>query len=257
MSQGLGVLGGMGPLASAEFLKTIYESNVTIREQQMPRCILYSDPSIPDRTSAIHQSLPGPVISQMRYALNQLIKHDVSCIVITCITSHYFLPYLSNKLQERVISLIDITLSAIIKEQSSCLMFCTNGTRQASIFQNTSSWPEAAPSVLLPTDEDQHAIHELLYRVKQGDTGPEQVKQVERLLVKYQVESLVAGCTEMHVLTKQLSKQHRYRIVDPLLIVARALPEFLAGGVDTRQERQAQSSLMNVRAQCDKQLAKR
>lgn len=48
----LGVLGGMGPLASAEFLKTIYECSVAGGEQRSPSVIMYSDPTFPDRTEA-------------------------------------------------------------------------------------------------------------------------------------------------------------------------------------------------------------
>lgn len=49
----LGVLGGMGPLASAEFVNTVYRLNMTEPEQQAPALVLRSDPSIPDRTAAI------------------------------------------------------------------------------------------------------------------------------------------------------------------------------------------------------------
>lgn len=53
MSKTLGILGGMGPLASAEFLRTLYELNITYPEQNSLSCILLSDPTIPDRTQAI------------------------------------------------------------------------------------------------------------------------------------------------------------------------------------------------------------
>ena len=53
MTKLLGILGGMGPLASAEFLKTIYEYGTRDLEQRSPACILYSDPTFPDRTQTI------------------------------------------------------------------------------------------------------------------------------------------------------------------------------------------------------------
>src|SRR5215213_5223714 len=50
----LGVLGGMGGLASAEFVKTVYEvsGGVSHREQEAPVVLMYSDPGFPDRTEA-------------------------------------------------------------------------------------------------------------------------------------------------------------------------------------------------------------
>ncbi len=228
----------MGPLASAEFLKTIYECNLASREQEMPRCIMYSDPGIPDRTEAIQRNLPGRVVTQLQHALTQLAHHNVAHIVVTCITSHYFLPHIGPELRDRVVSLIDLALDALIVAQVPHLMFCTNGTRQTGIFQRGSGWPQAAPFVVLPTDEDQHTIHELLYRVKQGDASPEQLTIVEQLLRKYQVKSLLAGFTEMHLITRHLLAQRSYHITDPLLIVARTLPQLLAvsGGVPLARE---------------------
>jgi aspartate racemase len=48
----IGILGGMGPVASAEFLKTIYEDQLDPDEQGAPIVMMYSDPTFPDRTKA-------------------------------------------------------------------------------------------------------------------------------------------------------------------------------------------------------------
>ena len=53
MGKNLGILGGMGPLASAKFLSTVYRLNLVEPEQEAPNCILLSDPSFPNRTKAI------------------------------------------------------------------------------------------------------------------------------------------------------------------------------------------------------------
>ena len=49
----LGVVGGMGPLASAEFVKTIYEHSLGEREQASPTVLMHSDPTFPDRTQLL------------------------------------------------------------------------------------------------------------------------------------------------------------------------------------------------------------
>ncbi len=239
MRQGLGILGGMGPLASAEFITTIYEYSCASLEQEMPRCILYSDPTIPDRTEAIRHNQPDPVVNHLQHALTQLARHDVARIVMTCITAHYFLPYIPPELRAQMISLVDIILDSVVSAQVPYLMFCTNGTRQVEIFQHASRWSEAAPFIVLPADDDQHAIHQLLYRVKQGESGPERLADVEQLLAKYHVRGLIAGCTEMHLLTKQLAARGGYQIADPLLTIAQTLPHLLASGVCERAVRAA------------------
>ena len=47
----LGVLGGMGPAASAEFMRLLAEKAPAERDQEHPRVILYSDSMIPNRTA--------------------------------------------------------------------------------------------------------------------------------------------------------------------------------------------------------------
>lgn len=229
MAARLGILGGMGPLASAEFVRSLYEFNLAEREQEMPACILYSDPTIPDRTAAI---LSGSgeaeehVVARLEEALGCLVQCGAERIVMTCVTAHYFLPKLKEALRTRVVSLLDVTVDDVRRAAEPHLLFCTNGTRRVGVFEQASGWPDVERYVVLPDEDDQEAVHELLYRVKQGDAGEEQLREVTSLLTKYGVRGLIAGCTEMHLLTKQLDNE-RYRIADPLMTVARSAGELV------------------------------
>lgn len=239
----LGILGGMGPLASTEFVRTIYECNLTDREQEMPPCILYSDPSIPDRTEAILKGKEDEVVQRLEGALNCLALRDVSPIVIACITAHYFLPQIDPAIRSRVLSLIDVTADAVLQAREPHLMFCTNGTRRTRIFERSARWAEIEPYVVLPNDEDQEQIHELLYCIKQGEVGDESYARVERLLAKYQVKAFIAGCTEMHLLTKRMAArcdgEPGCRIADPLLTIARTVRQLLGMEQDEAPARRA------------------
>ena len=90
----LGVLGGMGPLASAEFLKSIYEVEIPGPEQNTPAVVLHSDPSMPDRTTAFLNGRSEIVLERFITALERLDREGVSKIVVCCITIHYLLPQL-------------------------------------------------------------------------------------------------------------------------------------------------------------------
>src|SRR4051812_24836014 len=103
----LGVLGGMGALASAEFLKTIYEENVGVAEQDAPVVMLYSDPTFPDRTDAFLRGAAHLVNAPLIAALNRLSQMGASKIVMCCMTIHYLLPGLPTELRGRILSLMD------------------------------------------------------------------------------------------------------------------------------------------------------
>src|SRR5947209_1078897 len=91
MNQSLGILGGMGPLASAELLQSIYQFNLKGAEQNSQVCVLYSDPSMPDRTQAILDGSDDVMLERLTEALEKLCGLSVCKIVITCVTSHHLL----------------------------------------------------------------------------------------------------------------------------------------------------------------------
>ena len=152
----LGILGGMGPLASAEFLKTIYESNIVgQREQKSPKVIVYSDPTLPDRTEALLRGDYNTLLEQLIGALYKLCELDVDKIVICCVTSHYLLPKLPYELRDRVISLVDIIFKKILERQQKYLLICSTGTCKLGIFQNHILWQFVQDYIILPDENDQ------------------------------------------------------------------------------------------------------
>ena len=231
MGKVLGILGGMGPLASAEFMKTIYEFNIAGSEQQMPTCLLYSDPTIPDRTAAILEGRDDLIVPHLTGALEQLCRLGVSRIVIACVTAHYFLPRLPAELRDKIVSLVDLTLEHVVRSKQPQLLLCTHGTRKVGIFQQHPKWRLAAPYILFPRDDDQGRIHTLIYQIKQGKRYERAIPELDALLERYGTRCFIAGCTELHLLTKHLLQGEYeckpYGITDPLLIVATELRRFI------------------------------
>lgn len=223
----LGILGGMGPLASAEFIKTIYEYNLGEREQEAPKVILYSDPSFPDRSEVLLKGNYSLLLEDFTNALYQLYDLQVSDIVICCITSHYLLPQLPSQLKERLISLVDIILNEVLERKEKHLLLCTNGTRKLNIFQNNSLWELASQQIVLLDEKDQNTIHEMIYQIKNHTYSPQSTLTfLERLMKKYKTDCLIAGCTEIHLLNKYALSQGNYNnhlFLDPLMIVIQKL----------------------------------
>lgn len=228
MKKTLGILGGMGPLASAEFLRTIYEFNPAKVEQEMPVCFLYSDPTIPDRTDAIRNKLDRALAEHFIEALEKLNLLGATKIVIPCVTIHHFLPKVPSPLRQKIISLVDLILQEVIDSEKPTLLLCTDGALQAGIFQCHYLWGLAKKHVILPYEE-QHIIHRFIYQIKREGMNEAAILFLDDLLKKYKVCSFIAGCTEIHLLTKYLIQQNNqsYYVVDPLLTIAKDLMQFL------------------------------
>jgi len=84
----------------------------------------------------------------------------------------------------------------------------------------------------MPEADDQSYIHKrLIYPMKVKRDIQEQIPLLESLLKKYDADSFIAGCTEIHMLTKYMSDHSvlrgRCRFIDPLTILAKKLAQKL------------------------------
>lgn len=220
----LGVLGGMGGLASAEFVKTLYEltGEVCRREQDGPAVLMYSDPAFPDRTEAFLRGETQPILTRLIDALQLLDRMGASHFVICCMTIHYLLPQLPGALRERIISLPDVIFSAVESRKKKHLVISSTGTMKLELLQRQPRWEHARNYFVFPSESEQHEMHELIYEVKLNRNLKEACQFVEKLMTRHNVDSFVAACTEIHLLAKQFAPS---ACIDPLSIIAQNLVE--------------------------------
>src|ERR1051326_1911620 len=201
----LGVVGGIGPLASTEFLRTVYEQTLGEQEQTAPGVIMYSDPSFPDRTEALLAGAHASLLEPLQDALQSLRTSGASKIVICCVTMHYLLPKLPLEFQQGIWSLVDQIFAGLLQSRKKHLLICSNGTRRLEVLQNHPQWKIARDYFVLPQPDDQDLIHDLIYRVKRNEDITQLVPILNSLLEKYQVRRFIAGCTEIHLLSKHFN----------------------------------------------------
>lgn len=228
----LGIVGGMGTLASAQFVRTIYEQNPSAVEQDAPHVVLHSDPAFPDRSQAILSDSDPGISERLTRHLQQLHDAGATRSVCCCVTLHHFLPKVPVSLRSNVISLVDLMVDAIARSGEPTLVICTKGTRRSRILQRHPRWSEIESLVRLPTEGEQEAVHELLYRVKAKPVDGSDLLLLDELRRRHDVGVLLGACTEVHLLHTALRSQPGrapYRIEDPLFRLAEGLEEFLNG----------------------------
>lgn len=232
-----GIMGGMGPLSSAEFVKTIYGLRPEDREQTAPRLVLWSDPRIPDRTECILEGRQGRLLEHLTENLRRLTDCGVGGVVICCVTIHHLLDLLPAALRSKVVSLVDLIFEESLRRGRRYLLLCTSGTRKVGLFERHPLWERARGHILLPSDEDQEKIHELIYRVKRGLHRPADVEFLRVLVAAYGADSFIAGCTEIHVLVREyglaLESARGCPCLDPLMVLAELISGSAAGAAAT------------------------
>lgn len=221
-----GIVGGMGPLASAEFLRTIYEFGLRGREQESPIVHLLSDPTFPDRTDAFLSGSYADVFDQFVKSVETLTRQGATKIVVCCMTIHYLLPALPSDLRRRIISLLDVIFENVIASGKRHLVVCTKGTRQLGLFESHPRWERAKDYFVFAGESDQEMIHyDLIYRIKQNPSLRTLTPMLEALMDEYEVDSFIAGCSEIHLLAKYFASSDNnakgYGCLDPLTILAK------------------------------------
>ena len=232
-----GVLGGMGPLASAEFMRTIYEQNIGPAEQVSPSVLLLSDPSIPDRTECLRNGEEQILIARLSSGISQLISAGATRIIICCLTIHCLLPFLETCLRDRVVSLVDLIFDAALRGGRKSLLLCTAGSVFAGVFERHDAWKDAQNLFVFPCDEDQKAVHGMIYDIKMNQLNASHLSLLDSMMQKYQVDSYTAGCTELHILTRERARIRGYEssgsCIDPLAIAA-SMMSHSAGSLHAR-----------------------
>ena len=229
MKSTLGVIGGLGPLASAEFVNTIYEHNIAEVEQDAPKVILLSDPSFPDRARAFRERADNLLIDSLAERAAVLLGLNVSKIVVCCMSLHYALPSLSPDVGRRIISLVDLTVDGVAESGRRQLLLCAPLTREAGILENHPGWDKIKGLVAMPDGPDQETVCRMIRHYKTANDSHPFTPHLTDMMSKYRADSFIAGCSELHILTRYLSREKNqdFSFVDPLFIVAKNLASLL------------------------------
>lgn len=101
----LGVLGGMGPLASAVFMKRLTALTAAEVDQQHIPTILWSDPRIPDRTDAMVNGGEDP-LPWLMHGASRLKQAGARAIVIPCNSAHLWYDELSEAVRLPILHIV-------------------------------------------------------------------------------------------------------------------------------------------------------
>lgn len=227
----LGILGGMGPLASLEFLRTIYECNLDGRaEQDYPNVILHSLSSVPDRTHSLLNDREQILEDCLARNLQVLNASGVAAIIICCFTSHCMLSRLPQEVTEKVVSLVDVTARELLARREKSLLLASLGSYRRRVFSSTDEAMQAREYIVEPDEADKLLVQDLIYRqLKPGKDVTPVYRSVRGLLDKYRLGSFIAGCSEFHLLSRYIRANDitDVAVVDPLIVIAERLEDVL------------------------------
>jgi len=225
----LGIIGGMGPMASAVFYDMISSKTDASCDQENLDLILLSHAGMPDRTRAI-LSKDEAQIEEVRSKLlaDAMFLQNAGCtaIAVTCNTAHYFVNMIEGELDIPFIHLIRETAEAVASEfgAKKVAVLATDGTIETRLYQDELS--KRGVIAFTPKAEVQALVmHEIYECIKSGKPADEEMwKKIEEYVKEEGCEAAVLACTELSVVRKELSLGSFY--FDPMDIMAERCLDF-------------------------------
>ena len=225
----LGIIGGMGPMASAVFYDMISSKTDASCDQENLNLILLSHAGMPDRTRAI-LSKDEAQIEEVRSKLlaDAIFLQNAGCtaIAVTCNTAHYFVNMIEDELDIPFIHLIRETAEAVASEfgAKKVAVLATDGTIETRLYQDELS--KRGVIAFTPKAEVQALVmHEIYECIKSGKPADEEMwKKIEEYVKEEGCEAAVLACTELSVVRKELSLGSFY--FDPMDIMAERCLDF-------------------------------
>lgn len=200
----VGVLGGMGPEATVDFMAKVIAATPASCDQEHIRMLVDHNPGIPDRHAAIAGTGAdiGPELAAMAQGLEAA---GADFLVMVCNTAHAYTDHIRAAVGIPFVSIVDVVMAAVAEHPAPAVgVMAAAGCLQAGLYQQGLTAMGREP--LLWTAAEQERFMALLWRIKAGERDPELRSGLQALAASLEfggAELLLAGCTEIPLVLQQ------------------------------------------------------
>ncbi len=230
MKKTIGIIGGMGPLATADLYEKIILHTEASCDQEHLHVLIDSNTSIADRTEALLYGGADPLPEMIKSA-RLLERSGAECLIMPCNTAHSYHAQIQAQVGVPLLNMIELTCQAMeAQDVTRAGLLATTGTVRTGIYQRTSA--AHGIELLLPDESGQKAVMEMIYGgVKAGlevyDTA--RVRVAVQSLLDDGAQRVILGCTELPLAVKMYGLE--FPAVDPTLELAKGAIRFAGGTV--------------------------
>lgn len=214
----IGVIGGLGPLATAKFLCRVIDLTDAHNDQENVDMVILNHSSVPDRTEYL---LDNNKENPLPYLINDAkILENIGCkfIAMPCNTAHAFLDDIKKNINIEIINMVEETIfECNNKNMKKVGLMATRGTINTHIFDKHSNL-----ELFKPNHNIQEKIDEFIFdRVKKNiSVSLNEFNDILNYFYENNCDGIILGCTELSVIKEDL-KIRNERIVDTIDVLAR------------------------------------
>ncbi len=199
----LGVIGGVGPAATALFFQRVVEFTNVATDQEHLDIDILNRPEIPNRTDyLLHKQGAPSFVPSMKEAAEQLEALGCTILATPCNTAHAELPAIASGLTKaRFVNMLEET-AAFVQSLgvSRCGVLATDGTIATCVYEHALA--KFNIECVVPTKEDQAYVMSLIYdQVKAGNIPSKEALSAQcNRMFDVSCDAVILGCTELSVI---------------------------------------------------------
>lgn len=197
----LGVLGGMGPLATQLFYKMIIEQTDANCDQEHLNMIILNHATMPDRTKEILEGRAEELLNLLFKDARMLEMGGAGVIAIPCNTSHVLLPRLQERIGVPIVNMVEETVAHIAETFQGpdvrVAVLATDGTINMGLYQK--ALEKAGITPMIPSSESQKLVMKIIYDgVKNGgEIDFADFLTVQNEIFAQDCNAAILACTEL------------------------------------------------------------
>ncbi|MBR8463077.1 aspartate/glutamate racemase family protein [Campylobacter sp. faydin G-24] len=220
----LGIIGGMGPLATADLYKKIIDLTPASCDQEHLHIVIDSYAQIEDRTKYIMGEGDDPLPKLVKSA-KRLKAAGCEAMLMSCNTAHFFAPAIEREAGVKILHIARAAVDAIKKyypNAKDVAVIATSGTKKARVYD--AILDEYGLNSIAFTQEQQQNLMDCIYKgVKAGKTD-EYVSLFNQTLSEIKADVYIAACTEIPIFLPFVGSE--YKFIDATLELAKVGVEF-------------------------------
>lgn len=220
----LGVVGGMGSLATAKFLESLARKRRAEKDQDHVPFVALSLPDISDRSQAISEGSDAP-LRQILERAHWLEQAGCGAIAIPCNTAHFWIGEIKQALSINLIDITEITAKTIRDMRNATnrdlrsILLGTNATMQHSLYPQTKENCFGEEFRHRRKELQREAI-QIIADVKSGNTvkARARLEQLIHQIRSFAPDVIILGCSELSAISGELADNDD--VIDPISILA-------------------------------------
>lgn len=202
----VGILGGMGPAATVEFMHRIVQKTPARDDSDHIHMLVDNNPQVPSRIKAIIEGTGADPLPELQRMAKGLEAGGADFLVMPCNTAHHYHAAIATAVSIPFLSIVDCTVNYLKAHHPRAArigLLASPAVRQTGVFDRAFSDNDL--TIVYPDASGNDTLLAVIRQVKEGLTGPDQA-QAFHLVTEEMAQSAylaLIACTELSVLARK------------------------------------------------------